>query len=383
MPTLTRFRRTQFFGPRGTNYNLFSMKNKPTENIFKRLFQSIGFITEADDTATTTTQGFSQLATDAQAAARNSTVGVNGFAKTVQPHHLPNLIAGIGVIVTETLTADDRTGGQGNKYIVHNKMEVTSASDIITVTQTGPGENVELDIDSAELNTAIEASQAYQDLTTIVEEAQATAQTGLIGEIKMYGLMETLGSANCEFDADGIGRAANIDGATGQWSGWVLLLGQAAASLTGADTAIVDRITLGGNIPDTKKKYVAGIDSGDSDYDTPFKPVGENTHQLTEAEMPNHDHSVGTLAVSTEGDHDHGYQTVLPEASPYANGTETLIERMGNDVAGERRVLTDGDHTHDITGSVYGAGSDQAHENRPLSFIVCYAMYVGTTGSTN
>lgn len=73
--------------PQGTAYTKFMQRNKPTQQVFKKLFDSIPFINDSADTASTTTAGHIRLATDIEVAARTST-WVDGHKRCVQPHQL-------------------------------------------------------------------------------------------------------------------------------------------------------------------------------------------------------------------------------------------------------------------------------------------------------
>lgn len=158
----TRFNRTDFFGPIGTNYHKFSTNNRPTEQEFKKLFDSIAFISETDDTASTTEQGLGKIAEDAYANQRYDNDG-DGYTRFIVPHQLPTLEAGdgsipdfLGTSVTYRgmkLTHHTYTDGSGDQRLnfkVENVLTVTraaSSSTAITITQANPGDDVEIDLD--------------------------------------------------------------------------------------------------------------------------------------------------------------------------------------------------------------------------------------------
>lgn len=98
-------------------YMMFLKENFPSENVYKKLFDSIAFILNTEDTAFEKQQGLVQKATDAKAILRDSrdSAGLDGlggggisqdtetiingvkylsstnFATAVLPHQLPNL----------------------------------------------------------------------------------------------------------------------------------------------------------------------------------------------------------------------------------------------------------------------------------------------------
>ena len=402
MPTLTRYTRASFFGPRGLMYSLFSMRNKPTEGTFKKLFQSIGFITEADDTSTTTKQGFVKLALDTDITSRDSTPDTDNMSKVVRPHQIPivDVKGGNNALSLNKVTdGTGRTGGDGDTYIIENTMAITSDSDVITVTQVA-GENAVLDIDDIEFSNAVLSSTAYITLNNKVDTNIVALKQGLIGEIKMYGFpAETLGDTNCEFDANGIGRAAGVEGATGQWEGYVLLLGQIASNIICNTTTIRDRLTISTFLPNTKKSYATGLDKTDSGYNNPFKSVGGNTATLSAAQIPNkvhsHENDISSSIPNPGGAHLHTIITTLD-----GGGSGSMINRLVDGDSSKGKILMaktgglsnleDGanegahDHTIEISGGVLDNDADAStpsHENRPLSFVTCFAMYMDAVPS--
>lgn len=465
---MTRYLRNQFFGPVGTDYDNFSTQNRPSESRFKKLFASIGWIKEKDDTATTTTQGFAKISGDVKAADYDSTLDSDGFTKVLVAHHLPFVISenqySLGTddsAISVRVVYNDRyrTGGDGRTFIIQNTLAITSDSPIIEVTQGNPGENASLDVNDVALNAAIESSASFQALEETVTTSIATTITGKIGEVKMYSFFnEHLGDTNSEFDEAGIGRAEDVEGATGGWSGWVVLAGQLASSITGADPTILTRYTSGSNLVDTRQKYPAGIDKDATDVGarTGFGAVGSNAHTLTVLETPIRSHlhdidstSNATISVSvTGGAHTHllnitknvvstddyvvgfnspnnptdkedtfsmhqisgsnidGYSELCggvwshPEkdwgdiTSVYTGNAHQNIDdhpSLASRVAPnfEAYAVTEPGHTHTVTSSLGGSteeaevvGADE-HENRPSTFMVAFAVYVGATGSTN
>lgn len=457
MPSIfTRRTRDYFQGPDGEQYDKFSTKNKPTKTMFRRLFEAVGFMNESSDTAQTDVQGFVQINTDAEASAKNSIASANGFTKVVQAHHLPHLIEDANVdnpdgagdannafSVRKISTNYGRTGGAGDTYILKNTMAVSTHVDLdfVTVTQSAAGANVELGFNSVNFNTKVGATSTINDL-----------KKGFLGEIKMYSFLnESLGQTNCEFDGQGVGRNAGSHGASGQWAGWVVLMGQSAGILKGtpynAPDEIIDRITDGANIVDTRQKYSIGNAGG---AESGFTVSGSNTHTLSTNETPvkEHYHTLSSANASLSiygGHHSHLIQTArrVGSGGQYAvglalsnpmkrisdttlfmgqdnadkdsgwddvdGGVWTLAERdyttittnyaddnyknykgsLYDSSEGILETLNPG-HTHGNDEMTFGGSTDNAsnstasaHNNKPLSFSVYHVMYIGTVGSSN
>lgn len=411
MGTFTRRTRSFFQGARGTQYEKFSMWNHPTEKIFKWLFQSVGFIYEKDDTASTDEQGFVKISGDAAVVLRDSTKDLDGYTKIVLAHQLAIVagdnenINGSGDVnnrldVTAYNTTTGRTGGTGITFIVKNTMKgtVDIGLTFIGITQVNSGNDFKLTFDSSAFNTEIVNSSAYNTLLNTVSNIENKIVTGKLGEIKMYGFVETLGATNCEFDANGIGRADGTDGATGIWEGWVILGGQTIASINalGADTTITARLSKSGNLPNTKQSYPVGIDTGSSSYDVGYDGVGANSVALDVAETPVKSHYHGTSSITTNSVNtgtqsiNHAHDTTY-NYYPAAPGSYSAPLALNNSEEPTHNLPSEdnnANHFHVVPSTGVTGNTDSttnatatAHENRPLSFVVCYAIYVGTDGS--
>jgi len=466
MPNIfTRRSRTFFQGADGPQYDKFSTKNKPTKRVFRWLFESIGFLGESNDTAQTDVQGFVQLNTDAEAQVRNSTSSANGFVKVTQAHHLAHIIAdsnsdnpdGDGrtsnaLSVRALYGTYGRTGGSGVTYIIKNTFTISFSDplDFLTFNQTAPGSNVEFGFNSAAFNTKVSETTTITNISERVTNVIKAVATGYLGEIKMYSLFnEAMGSINCEFDINGVGRGEGVEGSTGNWIGWVILNGQSAATLKSppynAPDAIIDRISTGGVIMNTARSYPTGI-STDVSENKGFQSKGANVHILSATETPTkgHYHTLssnahlsivgGAHAHLLKGTKNDGAGTQLATGFQFAanlsdtdestymgqtgdsqgNGFDdpdgeiwslgekdlTTIENyytnggghnykniLYTSVSGVVKTMNPG-HYHDNSEMSFGGKTDSIsivaaieHNNRPLSFVVMYAMYIGTTGS--
>ena len=118
------------------------------------------------------------------------------------------------------------------------------------------------------------------------------------------------------------------------------------------------------NLPDFRGRTIIG--SGDGGRALTNRSRGQTggaeTHALTEAELPAHDHNSGTLAANRAGEHTHGMVT---------GGVGQLGDPPRLSVVGRGRpenaqqTLSAGAHGHNISGATAEAGGGGAHENMP------------------
>ncbi|PIB28932.1 hypothetical protein BFP77_08420 [Maribacter sp. 4U21] len=123
---------------------------------------------------------------------------------------------------------------------------------------------------------------------------------------------------------------------------------------------------------DLTGRFIVGYDPGDTDYNAIGKTGGEKQHTLTEAEMPQHNHTGST---SSSGSHTHGFQ-IREDGFGSGDGPSLTNNTAGND-EGLRTFNTQsgGSHSHSITTN--NKGSNQPHENRPPFFTLAYIQYKG------
>jgi len=107
--------------PRGIAYNRFMQKNRPDEITFGRLFDSVPFINDSDDTAKTTEAGHIKVASDTDVKARKTfTAFADGHRRAVQPEQLPTGVAGSTSVIFDSVNNIYKLNGDvvapGNLY---------------------------------------------------------------------------------------------------------------------------------------------------------------------------------------------------------------------------------------------------------------------------
>jgi microcystin-dependent protein len=159
--------------------------------------------------------------------------------------------------------------------------------------------------------------------------------------------------------------------------GWLLCDGAAVSRTTYAALFAVVGVAYGAgngsttfNLPDLRGRVPTGRDTGQTEFDVLGETGGQKSVTLTEAQLPSHGHSAGTLATSSSGAHTHDIDKMTGQTVDTVHG-----HTIGNTVAQGGAVATGfvgaanvtvtsaGAHTHTVTGSVAAAGSGQAHDN--------------------
>jgi len=82
---------TNLLGQVITAYNRFLINNYPTADVFSKLFNSITFKLNPEDTATTSIQGIVKIPTDADAWAKTQTWGDN-MNRALAPYQVPDVL---------------------------------------------------------------------------------------------------------------------------------------------------------------------------------------------------------------------------------------------------------------------------------------------------
>ena len=149
------------------------------------------------------------------------------------------------------------------------------------------------------------------------------------------------------------------------------------------------------NVPDFRRRVSVG--AGGTASTTLGNAVGstggEETHQLSEAEMPSHDHSAsansagshrhgsGTYTAASDGSHRHAFRIRRTNTASGTHSSSISDNQAGTGVV-DRHTQYDGSHTHDVAGSsssggshthtidVKNAGGGARHNNMQPSLVV-------------
>lgn len=114
---------------------------------------------------------------------------------------------------------------------------------------------------------------------------------------------------------------------------------------------------------------------------------GSQSHTLTKAQMPTHDHATGTLATAPAGLHGHPTLVNSGHDSQEATGGLSIAEAGSGQINTEypswagspstiagRQIGGDGLHTHSLTGTIASTGGGQAHNNVQPTIVLNYII---------
>lgn len=144
--------------------------------------------------------------------------------------------------------------------------------------------------------------------------------------------------------------------------------------------------------PDLRGRFVVGAGGTHS----PNTSGGSDSVTLSVSNLPVHDHGAGGLTANQSGEHTHGatdsgvgiqyfYKTMF--TTSYTDGASLVRVILDGNVDGASvdsfdphshtiRVNSDGEHTHDISGSTASAGGGQPVNVTPPYYALCYIMKV-------
>ena len=145
--------------------------------------------------------------------------------------------------------------------------------------------------------------------------------------------------------------------------------------------------------PDLRNRFIMGAGLTYAPSDT----GGLDAVTLTTTQIPSHQHAVGTLVLTSNGNHSHsvsgtaltsgshthtvsagsanglGYFAGAPSnSSSWSNVTTPPAGDHTHTVSGT--TSTTGDHVHTLSGSTANIGGGLSHENKPPYFALAYIM---------
>jgi microcystin-dependent protein len=149
-------------------------------------------------------------------------------------------------------------------------------------------------------------------------------------------------------------------------AGWLLCDGTLYSNTTYAALYAIVGTTYGSGtgtfaVPNLKGKIPVGIDAADAAFNTRGETGGQKTHTIVTAELPAHNHGVGTLATASDGSHTHSY--TAPNNSP--TGTKVKNDGCSDCTPITPRTVagttgSGGAHSHTMSGSTANTGSGTA-----------------------
>lgn len=121
--------------------------------------------------------------------------------------------------------------------------------------------------------------------------------------------------------------------------------------------------------PNLSGKFIVGYDSADADYNAIGDQGGAKTVALTEAQMPQHNHT-GTVTIPP---HKHTLPKTVPGIGGGSSNALTNIDNIGH------TAVTETNMSSSSSGSVTtnNKGSNEAHENRPPYYTLAYIQFKG------
>ena len=118
--------------------------------------------------------------------------------------------------------------------------------------------------------------------------------------------------------------------------------------------------------PDLRNRFIVGA----GDVYSPGATGGLNEVEISQAQLPGHNHSFS--ATTGSDSHSHTYVGALwPSSGPEQNQSGGPEDRTNFNY---QRTTASDSHSHSVSGTTGNTGSGQGHENRPPYYALCYIM---------
>ena len=176
-------------------------------------------------------------------------------------------------------------------------------------------------------------------------------------------------------------------GGTTAPTGWLLCQGQAISRVnalyTRLFTAIGTNYGIGDgsttfNVPNLQGRIPVGKDATQSEFDALAETGGSKTSTLSTANLPSHQHGVGTIVPNTIADHQHGVGTIVPNTiAGHLHGIGTIAAANTN--LGSHTHAENG-HIHNFSASI-GSSGPHDHAFAVLPNALGYILHTSSYGT--
>lgn len=366
---------TKYYVGSSLVYNRFLADDYPSKSVFEKLFESITFKLNPEDTASESQQGLVELATDAESIARSD--ASSSFQRVVRPSQLPNLVAtGSGTV---TATVDNNGIRQTENTITTSGRTKKSFSITALYTKSievDGSKNLQLVNDSATpgnyywYGTNGSGTKGYFDLTSYINSLITSAISTLAAvTYTAKSVRKVSNNIELENDAASPGNSmvysTNGSGTRGWFSISSLVSSLITAAMPSGTIVMFNSATPPSGFalcdgtngtPDLRGRFIVATGQNQTPAASDLNPTyalgdkgGETTHQLTIAEMPTHKHDVD-----------------LSNEDNLATGNGSTYD-FGDGSAGTFTFTT-------VGWTEQNKGGDARHENRPPYYALTFIM---------